>query len=251
MVTTKVDNLDQLESTATLLQLEAEVPKVMKRAHNRRMNPHHDHVPSDEMDLLIEIINESDLGWKADTCKLQKHHEKYGAHCDKDGPLMLSQKEEEQKGEAKANATADGGNKTDEGPKKFGEGPEFAKALATAQSWQKKYGSASEIPDAELPEQFDWRDIEGYDFTGKHRDQGACGSCHAVAFTQAAEQRLMVKYGKQVPQLAPQFLLDCNYLTEGCEGGWPHFHAYFAENGHLVSEDCAPYRSSTAATACS
>lgn len=90
MVTTKVDNLDQLESTATLLQLEAEVPKVMKRAHNRRMNPHHDHVPSDEMDLLIEIINESDLGWKADTCKLQKHHEKYGAHCDKDGPLMLS-----------------------------------------------------------------------------------------------------------------------------------------------------------------
>lgn len=34
------------------------------------------------MDLLIETINELDLGWKADTCKLQKHHSKYGDHCD-------------------------------------------------------------------------------------------------------------------------------------------------------------------------
>lgn len=40
-------------------------------------------------------------------------------------------------------------------------------------------------------------------------------------------------------------------MTEGCEGGWPHFHAYFAENGHLVSEDCAPYEHSTSSTKCS
>lgn len=40
-------------------------------------------------------------------------------------------------------------------------------------------------------------------------------------------------------------------MTEGCEGGWPHFHAYFAENGHLVGEDCAPYKITTATTKCS
>ena len=35
-----------------------------KRAHNRRSNPHHDHVPSDEMDLLIETINsEESITW--------------------------------------------------------------------------------------------------------------------------------------------------------------------------------------------
>lgn len=44
---------------------------------------HLEHKPSDEMDLLIEAINEADLGWKADTCKYQKHHAKYGKHCDK------------------------------------------------------------------------------------------------------------------------------------------------------------------------
>ena len=93
--------------------------------------------------------------------------------------------------------------------------------------------------------------MEGYDFTGGVRDQKACGSCYAFAFTQAVESKLKVKYGQEVPQLSPQFLLNCNYMTEGCEGGWPHFHSYFAENGHLVSEDCAPYMGVTLGQKCS
>mmetsp|Transcript_10636 Transcript_10636/g.17872 ORF Transcript_10636/g.17872 Transcript_10636/m.17872 type:complete len:122 (-) Transcript_10636:316-681(-) len=62
---------------------------------------------------------------------------------------------------------------------------------------------------------------------------------------------MKVKYGVEATQLSPQFLLNCNYLTEGCEGGWPHFHAYFAENGYLVSEECAPYQASTVGVKCS
>ena len=81
----------------------------------------------------------------------------------------------------------------------------------------------------------------GYDFTGPIRNQYACGSCYTVAFTQVVEARLKLKYGKEVPELSPQMLLDCNYMNEGCEGGWPHFHAYLTENGHLVSNECAPY----------
>lgn len=34
------------------------------------------------MDLLIEAVNEAELTWKADVCKYQKHHAKYGPHCD-------------------------------------------------------------------------------------------------------------------------------------------------------------------------
>ena len=33
------------------------------------------------MDLLIDTVNASDLTWKADVCKYQKHHAKYGSHC--------------------------------------------------------------------------------------------------------------------------------------------------------------------------
>jgi len=35
-----------------------------------------------------------DLGWKADVCKYQKHHENYGAHCDK--PVNLAQTSDEE-----------------------------------------------------------------------------------------------------------------------------------------------------------
>lgn len=122
--------------------------------------------------------------------------------------------------------------------------------LEKAQKFQKKYSSSEMILDDELPKHFDWRNIDGYDFTGQIRDQKACGSCYTVAFTQVAEARLKLKYGEEPPQLSPQFLLQCNYMTEGCEGGWPHFQAYFAQNGHMVSEECAPYTASTKGGEC-
>ena len=39
-------------------------------------------------------------------------------------------------------------------------------------------------------------------------------------------------------------------MNEGCEGGWSVFNGYLAENGHLVSEQCAPYRGSTNGDSC-
>jgi hypothetical protein len=49
---------------------------------NKRFNAHIEHTPSDANDLAISFINNNNLGWKADTCKLQKHHEDYGSHCE-------------------------------------------------------------------------------------------------------------------------------------------------------------------------
>lgn len=39
-------------------------------------------MPSDETDAAISFINRNNFGWKADTCKLQRHHVEYGKHCD-------------------------------------------------------------------------------------------------------------------------------------------------------------------------
>jgi len=30
-------------------------------------------------------------------------------------------------------------------------------------------------------------------------------------------------------------------MSEGCHGGYAILHAFLAENGEMVSEDCAPY----------
>lgn len=82
------------------------------------------------------------------------------------------------------------------------------------------------------------------------RDQGHCGSCYTVSFTQIAENRLKLKYGKSIPLLSPQYLMTCNYLNEGCDGGWPFFHGFFSENGYMVTEECAPYQGKTKGDHC-
>lgn len=40
-------------------------------------------------------------------------------------------------------------------------------------------------------------------------------------------------------------------MTEGCEGGWPHYNSLFAENAHVVQEACAPYKATTKGIPCS
>ena len=60
-----------------------------KQASGKRRNLHLDHKPSDETDLLIQAVNEADLGWTADVCKFQKTHANYGSHCD--GAIKLAQ----------------------------------------------------------------------------------------------------------------------------------------------------------------
>jgi C1A family cysteine protease len=79
--------------------------------------------------------------------------------------------------------------------------------LTKAQAWGKKYKTADEIPDSEIPDQYDFTNIDGYDFTNPVRDQGACGSCYTVSFTQVIESRLKLKYGKEAPQLSAQYLM--------------------------------------------
>ena len=64
------------------------------------------------------------------------------------------------------------------------------------------------------------------------------------------ESRIKLKYGKEATQLSPQYLMQCNYMNEGCDGGWPLFHGFFAENGYLVTEECAPYKGKTKGDHC-
>jgi hypothetical protein len=142
-------------------------------------------------DQAITFINNADLGWKADTCKLTKDHPDRGSHCDQenvqleDDTLLQTDSDLEKK-------------------KKFGsDNSEFKKVLKKAQHWANSFNSATEIPDDKLPTDLDWSNVEGYNFMGDFRDQGPCGSCYTVSFTQVVESRLKLKYGKEVDQLSP------------------------------------------------
>lgn len=114
----------------------------------------------------------------------------------------------------------------------------------------KKYETSEEIPDDELPENFDWRDVGGYNFLGPVRNQGGCGSCYTFSYIQLMQHRLQLKYGQEIPMLSPQQLMTCNYLTEGCAGGWSQMNGFFNLNSYLVEEECAPYQTMTKGAKC-
>lgn len=140
------------------------------------------------------------------------------------------------------------------GQKKFGENTEeFRAVIKNAQKWMNTYKSPDLIPDNEVPLEYDFRNINGYDFTGPLRDQAECGSCYTMGFIQAVEARLKLKFGHlgEQPALSPQFLMQCNYMNEGCDGGWAIFHGFFAENAGLLTEECAPYTARTKGHSCS
>jgi len=46
-------------------------------------------------------------------------------------------------------------------------------------------------------------------------------------------------------------MMTCNYLNEGCEGGWAIFNGFLAEQGHMTTEECAPYTARTKGSKCS
>lgn len=62
---------------------------------------------------------------------------------------------------------------------------------------------------------------------------------------------MKTNFGADVGSLSPQHNLQCNYMTEGCDGGWALLNGFFYENSHLVSEDCAPYQAKTTEKKCS
>ena len=91
----------------------------------------------------------------------------------------------------------------------------------------------------EMPEEWDWQDVKGYDFTSSVKDQGSCGSCYLIASNAMLETRIRIWFGEN-KELSAQNRLDCNYLNEGCHGGWGYFDSLYLEQHGAISANCGP-----------
>ena len=80
----------------------------------------------------------------------------------------------------------------------------YEKALSNARSWAETYQTSDNIPDDKLPSKYDFRNLDGHDFTNGVRNQEHCGACHTLSFLQTVEARLKLQSGgKDVPKLSP------------------------------------------------
>jgi hypothetical protein len=90
----------------------------------------------------------------------------------------------------------------------------------------------------EAPASFDWR-TKGAVSPVKNQEQ--CGSCWAFSVTEEVESQWFLA-GHPLPDLAPQQIVDCDTVDQGCNGGDPPTaYAYLITAGGLESESAYPY----------
>ena len=105
--------------------------------------------------------------------------------------------------------------------------------------WEKKL---EDIPSSSLPQSWDWSDIDGTNYVSEPRQQGNCGSCYTVTAVSMLEARLRIYTNFEFDHLlSMQYLIDCSFYTEGCDGGYPTLLNKFISEFGIVSEECMPY----------
>jgi C1A family cysteine protease len=98
--------------------------------------------------------------------------------------------------------------------------------------------------EVEFPPVWDWRDVQGADWTTPIRDQQGCGSC--VAFGTVGVLEAMVKRSEDDPTLQPD-LSEAHLFFCGCgaccnKGWWPSYALDYAKENGVPDEACFPYQ---------
>jgi cathepsin C len=94
----------------------------------------------------------------------------------------------------------------------------------------------------DLPENWDWRNVNGVNYVSPVRDQGNCGSCYAFGTMAMIESRVRIMTNNKLqPVLSTQNIVSCSEYSQGCEGGFPYLISKYGQDFQYFSEDCFPY----------
>lgn len=99
---------------------------------------------------------------------------------------------------------------------------------------------------AELPDYFDWRDVNGANYMTPVRNQGACGSCWAYSAVGAIEGQynIYLDWPEYDIDLSEEYLVsDCfeAWGSSDCYGGQNYQALDFIDSNGITDEACFPY----------
>jgi len=132
-----------------------------------------------------------------------------------------------------------------------GVNPKFA-GMTKEQFIQQYIGANIEVPEdvitfdydnlvQDVPTNFDARQVWP-NCIHPIRDQAHCGSCWAFAATETLSDRFCIaSNGSTNVILSPQYLVSCDKLAFGCNGGNIYQSWLFMSNTGVVTDSCAPY----------
>jgi cathepsin C len=204
---------------------------------------------------IVNEINSSDLGWKADIHEEFKGlsffqlQEKLGLKRSK----QFVENFDEFKGNNQPNFTQNNENlKNDIASflKNIDGDNSITKILDQDSKFVKDYSEISKYIDKELdeidvetlPKNWDWRNVGGVSYVPKLRKQLNCGSCYVFSLVGSLEARLRIMTNNEdKTEFSRQFPLSCSFYTEGCKGGYPIFVAKFFNEYEIIPEGCFQY----------
>jgi cathepsin C len=111
-----------------------------------------------------------------------------------------------------------------------------------------------QIPLEALPTSWDWTNIGGHAYIPARgpMNQADCGSCFAIASMEMLEARLALQSSLyENVRLSVQYLISCNFYTEGCDGGFPTLALKFISEFGIPSESCMKYKPGSNEPQCS
>lgn len=104
---------------------------------------------------------------------------------------------------------------------------------------------ANSIALAQLPDHFDWRNVNGKNYMSPVKDQGDCGSCGPFAAVGAVEAQYNIYFDwpEYDIDLSEEHLVSNGCFPYNCAGGFrsQYWALDFIKNSGITDEACFPY----------